>query len=285
MGNDGGSIPKRVDLVREKRKEIRRDTLTINQNRSMHCAISNERFTPPIMVCRLGYLYNKEVLLKCLYEKTVPKLFGHIRKLKDLKQVRVETSQDPASPYPLICPLSKLEFNGIEKFVVIWSCGCMISEKTLECKVCPLCSQKYDEADLIRLNASPEEIESRKQMLEAQRPIPKLIPTANNPDAEAEATKDKKVPDMDATKPEMLGKKDQRDLESYLVGPSSNDPAPLKKLKTATLSAGFGVTGNVLDKLAAKPAQSQIYHGLFHNETEKLDAKKMFFKDVRFGLR
>jgi hypothetical protein len=33
MGNDGGSIAKRVDLVKEKKKEIKKDTLTMNQNR------------------------------------------------------------------------------------------------------------------------------------------------------------------------------------------------------------------------------------------------------------
>lgn len=33
MGNDGGSIAKRIDLVREKKKEVKKDKITNNQNR------------------------------------------------------------------------------------------------------------------------------------------------------------------------------------------------------------------------------------------------------------
>lgn len=284
MGNDGGSIPKRIDLVREKAKEIRRDTLTINQNRSMHCAISNERFTPPVMVCRLGYLYNKETLLKCLLDKTMPKLFSHIKNLKCIKQVRVGKNEDEASPYPLLCPLSRLQFNGIEKFVVIWKCGCMISEKTLKGDECPLCAESYEPSDLIQLNASPEEIEARKKLLGVQQPSKSEF-VAKKASIVHPSELENKKGTSSPLKPTMLGKKDQRDLETYLVGNTAESQGPLKQLKTSGTGSGMKFTGNPLDKLAGKVPQSETYSQLFHKGTEQMQSKSNFFKDVRFGIR
>lgn len=282
MGNDGGSIPKRVDLVREKAKEIRRDTLTINQNRSMHCAISNERFTPPVMVCRLGYLYNKEILLRCLVDKTMPKLFSHIRNLKCIKEVRVGKNEDETSAFPLLCPLSRLPFNGIEKFVVIWKCGCMISEKTLKGTECPLCGEGFESSDLIHLNASPEEIEARKKLLVAQLPTKSEF-VAKKLAAITPSEPEQKPKTSSPLKPTMLGKKDQRDLETYLVGNEASEQGPLKKLKGSGAGIGFG--GNALDKLAGKVPQSDSYNQLFHKGKEQMQTSSNFFKDVRFGIR
>jgi hypothetical protein len=43
-----------------------------------------------ICACKLGYIYNKEELLKKLIEKQIPKEFSHIKKLKDVKDVKSE---------------------------------------------------------------------------------------------------------------------------------------------------------------------------------------------------
>jgi hypothetical protein len=61
------------------------------------CQISKEPLQAPslndksnIYVCKLGYIYNKEELLKKLIEKQMPKEFIHIKKLKDVKDVKSE---------------------------------------------------------------------------------------------------------------------------------------------------------------------------------------------------
>lgn len=171
MGNDGGSIAKRIDLVREKTKEIRKDTVSINQNRSRYCAISNNVLTAPIVGCQLGYLYNKEALLSCLINKTIPAAFNHIRKLKDVKDLNTTENSNKQSPYPLICPLTAVEYNGLTRFVFLWSCGCLLSEKSLGKAnddgklLCPLCSKEYQTKDVILLHLTPEEIEAKKQLI------------------------------------------------------------------------------------------------------------------------
>lgn len=176
MGNDGGSIAKRIDLVREKTREVRKDTITINQNRSKYCAISNTTLQKPIVGCRLGYIYNKEALLSCLINKTIPKAFNHIRRLKDVKDIRATENSNKQSPYPLVCPLTAVEYNGLTRFVFLWTCGCLLSEKALtkpkgaeDTLQCPLCSSAYKETDIVPLYLAPEEIAAKKQLLTAAR--------------------------------------------------------------------------------------------------------------------
>jgi hypothetical protein len=41
-------------------------------------------------MCRLGLLYNKEEVIKHLIEKNMPKAFRHIKKLKDIKEIKAE---------------------------------------------------------------------------------------------------------------------------------------------------------------------------------------------------
>jgi hypothetical protein len=69
MGNDGGSIPKRRDMVRERKREEKIENFEMAKTKSTLCAISKEPLRPPLVVCRLGLLYNKEEIVKRLIEK------------------------------------------------------------------------------------------------------------------------------------------------------------------------------------------------------------------------
>lgn len=159
MGNDGGSIPKRVDLVKSKQKERKKDYILINKMRSQYCAISNEKLKKPIVGCRMGYLYLKDVIYEAMLKKTIPKAFRHIKKLRDIKDINVLENPVKGHDTPLICPLSMELHNGINKFLLLWSCGCMMSElafrsakeadsdknEITEKTLCPLCNKEYDE--------------------------------------------------------------------------------------------------------------------------------------------
>lgn len=89
-GNDGGSIPVRSEIVKEKPKEQRAESDLIGRFRytrmqdslrARYCAMTKERLQKPIVMCRLGYLYNYESLLKLLVNKQLPKEFAHIRRV------------------------------------------------------------------------------------------------------------------------------------------------------------------------------------------------------------
>lgn len=47
-----------------------------------------------------------------------------------------------------------MDFNGINKFCGLWSCGCVFSAqliKNISDKKCPVCTKEYSSSDLIDL--------------------------------------------------------------------------------------------------------------------------------------
>jgi hypothetical protein len=107
MGADGGSIPTRVDMVRTKGYgttqkssqggmgyrpnfvgRMDEETLDPKIRRRLlmsTCTLTQRDFTPSTrIVCdRIGWLYDKEALIKALLDKTLPVDFDHLTTLKD----------------------------------------------------------------------------------------------------------------------------------------------------------------------------------------------------------
>ena len=161
MGNDGGSIPKRREVVREKHREERKENYEIAKAKARLCSLTKEPLGKHLFACRLGLLYNKEELVKRMLEKTLPKAFRHIRKLKDVQNVKA-TFKDNDGEQIIVCPVSQREMNGFHPFVIIWGCGCLISEEACkELKIadaCLSCSHKItNAAEIVSLNQSPEQ--------------------------------------------------------------------------------------------------------------------------------
>jgi len=132
MGNDGGSIPKRSEVVKKRRNQVELDKSAKNFAKSSLCAMSKESLRKPVVACKRGLLYNKEHLIKRILEKTVPHEFRHISKLsRDTCQVSdsslaTETT-DSETRFSLQCALSQQNLNGIVKFVIGFKCGCILS--------------------------------------------------------------------------------------------------------------------------------------------------------------
>jgi len=78
MGNDGGSILKRVDMVRMKPREIKVDHDLIMKARyiiyfrAKFCALTKHRLNRPLASCKLGFIFNYESIVKSLMEKSLP---------------------------------------------------------------------------------------------------------------------------------------------------------------------------------------------------------------------
>lgn len=166
MGNDGGSIPKRSELIRTKQTRARENDADRVRQLSAFCALSKQPLRQPVVSCPLGRLYNKEAVIAFLLD---PGTFGsdgklvagHIRSLKDLVTLRLTpnpnllgpqaaAAQDANSPdgatsdtvavgaanerdppAPFVCPISLREMNGSVKFVYRKPCGCAMSESAL----------------------------------------------------------------------------------------------------------------------------------------------------------
>jgi len=88
--------------------------------------------------------------------------------LKDIVDVTIRENSKSSATFQFMCPISQTEFNGLNKFILLWSCGCIISEKAfLETKEksknkCILCNKNYSKDDIISLNMGPLEQEKIK---------------------------------------------------------------------------------------------------------------------------
>ncbi|CCL98922.1 uncharacterized protein FIBRA_00929 [Fibroporia radiculosa] len=143
MGNDGGSIPDRRDLVRNKPKAEQADKANQTRARWFFCALSKRPLQEPVVSCALGKLYNKDSILEYLLDRSAygdgEDICGHIRSLKDVKTLRLahntsKTSAGDAVPdrAAFVCPLNIKEMNGSQPFVYLSTCGCVFSQAGLK---------------------------------------------------------------------------------------------------------------------------------------------------------
>ncbi|KAK6623963.1 hypothetical protein RUM44_010819 [Polyplax serrata] len=173
MGCDGGTIPRRDELVRTKKKPEQKDKQSELSFKWGHCSLTQEPLQTPIVACQLGKLYSKVAVLEALLDKNLPDSHKHIKSIKDVKELNLTDNpayrdkdtkgdgyNDLVSPY--ICPVIGLEMNGKYKFVYFWSCGCVVSERALKAvktKVCHKCQKQFTDKDVIILNGTDEDLE------------------------------------------------------------------------------------------------------------------------------
>lgn len=95
-------------------------------------------------MCGLGRLYSKQNVIENLLDKEkMPDSAKHIKSLKDVKNLQLtpnpiykdcdktEGMLDVRSA-PYICKLIGLEMTGKFRFVALWTCGCVFSERALK---------------------------------------------------------------------------------------------------------------------------------------------------------
>jgi len=189
MGGDGGSIPGRQDLVRMKKKKEVMDKNEELAATWRHCSLSHDPLREPIVACEKGKLFNKEAILEHLLEKGDNEAAKHIRSLKDVKQLNL--TPNPAykgyddnikasnggvhvdynlSPYS--CPVIGLEMNGRWRFIFLWGCGCVLSEKAmleLKSEKCHKCGKAFSRDDVIVLNGTGDDLELMESKMVERR--------------------------------------------------------------------------------------------------------------------
>lgn len=82
MGCDGGTIPKRSDIVQQKKKKEEGDKTELDRIKWSSCSITKEPLGNRIVIDRAGNLFNKESVINSLLEKNIPEQFSHIKTLK-----------------------------------------------------------------------------------------------------------------------------------------------------------------------------------------------------------
>lgn len=138
-------------------------------------------------MCGLGRLYSKQNVLERLLEKEkMPEVAQHIKSMKDIKQLNLTpnpafTEEDKTEGLldtrhaPYICKLIGLEMSGKFRFVGIWSCGCVMSERALKeikgssAGACPVCQQPFSVEDVIVLNGNEDDLELMQAKMEMRQ--------------------------------------------------------------------------------------------------------------------
>ncbi|XP_045482491.1 replication termination factor 2 [Harmonia axyridis] len=180
MGCDGGTIPRRDELVKTKKKPEAKDKDSELIFQWRCCAITQEPLQAPIVTCGLGKLYNKVSVIEALLNKSsMPEEINHIKNLKDIKvlnltpnpsfkEEEVKEKSATLGTSPFICPVIGLEMTGKFRFVAIWSCGCVFSERALkqiDVKICHKCQQPFEPDDVVILNGNEEDLVLMKERL------------------------------------------------------------------------------------------------------------------------
>lgn len=107
--------------------------------------MSQEPLQKPVVACELGRLYNKDAVIEALLDKSkATDVVSHLRSLKDVKDLKltenpawkedeaVANGESDEQKAKWICPVVGQEMNGQFRFVFIWTCGCVFSERALK---------------------------------------------------------------------------------------------------------------------------------------------------------
>lgn len=188
MGCDGGTIPKRDELVRTKKKKEQASKESTNAAKWNHCRLSQSELRKPIVADMAGNLYNKESVIEYLLDKSkFEKAPDCIKSLKDVKELNLvanpsfnsNKSENGGEFSALnkpqwICPITGLEMNGTFKFYFLFSCGCVISERAFKTITssnlrCLKCEKTFSETDLFILNPNEEELQLNEKKMKARK--------------------------------------------------------------------------------------------------------------------
>ncbi|KAK7204311.1 Rtf2 RING-finger-domain-containing protein [Myxozyma melibiosi] len=181
MGNDGGSVPTRRELVKDSAREATSSQIfERNQLASefawQTCRLSLKPLELPLVSDFLGRLYNKDAVLEWLI---APETYGegevlvpHIKSLKDVVVLKIAKDESTGK---WICPVTGKEMKaGGAKFVYHAECGHVFAEsalKEIEEDECLECSTATAKENLIVINpvldSDVEKLKARMERLSA----------------------------------------------------------------------------------------------------------------------
>ncbi|KAI8674480.1 Replication termination factor 2 [Fusarium keratoplasticum] len=180
MGNDGGSIPKRRELVKNAARaptvsELKATALESLAHAWAHCALSGEPLDIDTVVSDWrGRLYNYEAILKGLMPSddpndVTPSSLG-IKSLRDVAKLKVSKNGSK-----WVCPISMKELGPAVKAVYLVPCGHVFADvamKEIQEKACPECGVEFSEDNIITILATTEtdieRLEKRMEKLKGQ---------------------------------------------------------------------------------------------------------------------
>ncbi|KAI4099036.1 MAG: hypothetical protein L6R37_006172 [Teloschistes peruensis] len=196
MGNDGGSIPTRRELVKEAAKDPSTTQVKETQTEKLqyywaHCVLSQKPLSLPIVSDSTGNLYNKDAVLEHLIstnksgqEDNVAgneRISGTIRSLRDVVEVGFKIEEEDrgiekkSTELRLVCPASGKTLGPGVKAVYLVPCGHAFAEsaiKEMAGDQCLECNAPYSPDNMIPIlpasTTEKDRLRERASKLESQ---------------------------------------------------------------------------------------------------------------------
>ena len=175
MGNDGGSIPTRRELVKNAARNPNTSELKATQVEAQthawtYCPLSNRPLAAPIVSDCAGTLYNKDAILEQLLPKddVVPAsiikekedvLQGRVKGLRDVVEVKFTVLKE-GKDEKKICPITSKELGPGTKAVYLVPCGHAFSEvaiREVAGETCVECNEPYTTENIIPILPTAKE--------------------------------------------------------------------------------------------------------------------------------
>ncbi|XP_065648333.1 replication termination factor 2 isoform X2 [Hydra vulgaris] len=280
MGCDGGTIPKRHELIKTAKRPAQKDKDMDRNAKWSSCAISQQGLLPPIMCCELGKLYSKESVLEFLLDRSISDSASHIRSLKDVKELKLTKNigykkplleladqyhETQSSEY--VCPVVGIEMNGKYKFCVLWTCGCVLSERALkeiDTLSCHSCGVKFTKDNIVIINPEETDVSTNESNMIKRRELAKLVRKEKKDSKDAKRKLDQasfKIPAAPLSK------------ESSTSSIDSNQSVKRTKVENKTLNTVCKVQQNK-EKITTSSEEipdakkSKVYKSLFSSSEE-----------------
>uniref|UniRef100_A0A3P8SQE0 Replication termination factor 2 n=1 Tax=Amphiprion percula TaxID=161767 RepID=A0A3P8SQE0_AMPPE len=275
MGCDGGTIPKRHELVKGPKKVEKVDKNAELAAKWKYCALSQEKLRRPIVSCELGRLYNKDAIIEYLLDKSAERpnaeAVTHIRGIKDIKELNLtdnpewegERRNAKGDRYEdihcgmFICPVVGLEMNGKHRFCYLQTCGCVFSDRALKevkTEICHKCGDPFKNEDIVVLNGNKEEVEKLMDGMVERRAKAKNKKTKKSKAAEAVSTPSESKEDTESPPVDVAGTSSLQNggesSQSAVAGPSGSSSSS-KGTKSSTVSATKRSIQNMEEKSEA----------------------------------
>ncbi|XP_036956866.1 replication termination factor 2 isoform X1 [Acanthopagrus latus] len=282
MGCDGGTIPKRHELVKGPKKVEKVDKNAELAAKWKYCALSQEKLKRPIVSCELGRLYNKDAVIEYLLDKSAERpnadAVVHIRGIRDIKELNLtdnpewegERRNAKGDRYEdincgmFICPVVGLEMNGKHRFCYLQTCGCVFSDramKEVKTEICHKCGDPFKIEDVVVLNGTKEEVEKLREKMEERRTKAKVKKSKKSKAAEA-AVSAPSESKADDTQVDVAGRSSLQNgdesSQSAVAGPSGSS-ASSRSSKGSTSST----TSATKRSVQSMEEKSEVFKSLF----------------------
>ncbi|PYH93501.1 DUF602-domain-containing protein [Aspergillus ellipticus CBS 707.79] len=289
MGNDGGSIPTRRELVREAARtpstaQVKEAQRELQEHFWTTCPLSHKQLLRPIVSDCAGNLYNKDAILKFLLSGDDTEgisskadceeiLGGRVKGLRDVVELKfeVDTETKHEQREAWICPVTAKQFGSNVKAVYLVPCGHVFSEEAirqLKGDKCLQCDEPYTSDNVIPI--LPTKDTDKQQLTERAHKLAEQGLTHSLKKAPGSKKRKKNATGGDAAAPaEQLGAATGKESKRTPSGAESREPsatASRSNTSTPVPSASNGIKNAATAMLTAR---------VLEEENEKKRRRKM----------